>query len=296
MYLVFDIGGTFLKYAIMDKDGNIISKDKTPSKKEGINEFLDQLQSIYEENKEVEGIALSVPGQVDIQKGIIYNGGALTFLHECHINDELSKRCDNKPVAVENDGKCAGLAESAIGAAKDVNDAVVLVFGTGVGGAIIKDKHVHHGSRMIAGELSFLMTDACTSPDHIRMWAQNGGSAVGLSMKLDHLKGQPKGTYNGEKLFELASQGDKEANEVLEEFYFGVAKKIYDLQYIMDPDVFCIGGGISEQPAVVEGINHYVDLINENSFQITKPKVVRCKYNNDSNLIGALFNFLQLHS
>lgn len=295
MYLVFDIGGTFIKYAIMDRSATIHEKGKVPTPYNGVDAFLDLLESIYHQHQEVDGIALSCPGQIDVVKGIVYSGGNLRYLHLCHLKDELQKRCDNKKVAIENDGKCAGLAEVAIGAAKDVNDAIVVVFGTGIGGAIIKDKKVHHGSRLMAGELSFVMVNEDRKSLKQDMWAKDG-SAIALSKLLEIKKGKEKGTYTGEDVFNMAlDQKDEDAIEILEDFYYKTAVYLYNLQYIMDPDIICIGGGISEQASVLEGIQRYIDLIYENSFQLLKPKVVKCKFHNDSNLIGALFHFLQIY-
>lgn len=295
MYLVFDIGGTFVKYAIMDQDAKISKKGKIPSVKTNLEDFLESLVVLYNKFENVEGIALSCPGQVDVNHGIIYNGGNLMFLHQCNIVEELSKRCNGIKVAVENDGKCAGLAESIIGAAKDKQDAIVIAFGTGVGGAVIKNKKVHRGNRLIAGELSFLSTKYDRNLLKRNYWGSNG-NAIHLSSDLDKIKHKPKGTYSGEDVFEMAQQGDEDANNILEDFYFDIANQIYNLQYVFDPDIFCIGGGISEQTALIEGINRYVDLIFDNTFQLIKPLVVKCQFRNDSNLIGALFNFQQIYN
>lgn len=294
MYLVFDIGGTFVKYAIMDKDAIIKEKGKIPSEKKDLTLFLDSLEEIYHKYEYVEGIAISCPGLIDVEKGMVYYGGALRYLHECNIVKEISKRCDNKPAAAENDGKCAGLAESSIGAAKDVQDAIIIAFGTGVGGAIIKDKKVHRGNRLVAGELSAITTSYRREDLYRNEWGKRG-NAIHLAKDLEKIKGKPKGTYSGEDVFAMAEAGDEDATNILEDFYYDVANQISNMQYIYDPDIFCIGGGISEQPALLEGINRYIDMIQEISVQMAKPKVVKCKFQNDSNLIGALFNYLQIH-
>lgn len=55
---------------------------------------------------------------------------------------------------MENDAKCAGLAEAWIGSAQAYDDAIIVVLGTGIGGAIIKNKQIHHGAHLFAGEIS----------------------------------------------------------------------------------------------------------------------------------------------
>ena len=295
MYLVYDIGGTFVKYAVIDNEGKIHSKSKTPTLlNQGIEVFIDSLVNVYQEIKKensIEGIAISTPGAVDVEKGIVYNGGALPFLHEQCLRDLISEKCDHLPVAVENDGKCAGLAEAWIGAAKDKQDAVVIAFGTGIAGAIIKNKRIHRGNRLIAGEVSFLLNDM-DRHHKPTIWAHQN-SALSLGNRLAVKKGLEK--MSGEEFFEMLENGDEDASEILKDFAYGAAIHLYNLQLIFDPDVICIGGGISEQPKLIEEIRNQVDVIWDQVPHIGKPNVVKCEFNNDSNLLGALYNYMQLY-
>ena len=89
MYLVFDVGGTFVKYAWMSVDGDIQEKGKypTPTKEgESVPEFVESLGQIYDKYKDqgVEGIALSLPGLIDAENGIIRNGGGIKYLKDAH--------------------------------------------------------------------------------------------------------------------------------------------------------------------------------------------------------------------
>lgn len=296
MYLVFDIGGTFVKYAKITLKGEIVFKSKIPTNnKEGIDVFIDTLVAVYNEHKEgIQGIAVSTPGAVDVANGIIYNGGNLPFLHESHFRDLLSSRCDNLPVAVENDGKCAGLAEAWIGAAKDVSDAIVLAFGTGIAGAVIKDKKIHRGNRLIAGEVSFLINEMDRQKDPI-IWAHHN-SALALGMTYEKAKGLPEGSVNGEKFFEMANANDETALNILADYCYKIAVQTYNLTLIFDPDIICIGGGISEQPLLIEEIKRQIDVIWEKVPHIGKPNITKCAFNNDSNLLGALYNFMQVYN
>lgn len=295
MYLVFDIGGTFVKYAKINKEGEILYKNKIPTNnKDGLDVFVETLVAVYNECKEgIEGIAVSTPGAVDVENGIIYNGGNLPFLHESHFRDLLSEKCDHLPVAVENDGKCAGLAEAWIGAAKDVQDAIVLAFGTGIAGAIIKDKKIHRGNRLIAGEVSFLINEMDRKKDPI-IWAHQN-SALNLGLLAAKAKGLEEQSIDGEKFFALANQNDPDCLEILADFCYAIAVQTYNLTLIFDPDIICIGGGISEQPLLLEEINHQIDVIWEKVPHIAKPKITKCAFNNDSNLLGALYNFMQVY-
>lgn len=116
MYLVFDVGGTFVKYAWMSVDGDIQEKGKypTPTKEEeSVPEFVESLGQIYDKYKDqgVEGIALSLPGLIDAENGIIRNGGGIKYLKDAYLAELLGARCDGVKISMENDGKCAALAE-----------------------------------------------------------------------------------------------------------------------------------------------------------------------------------------
>ncbi|MBS5114490.1 MAG: ROK family protein [Erysipelotrichaceae bacterium] len=303
MFLVFDVGGTFTKYGLIDIRGNILEKSKFPTEnKNGLEPFVDSLVKIYEQykDKKIEGIALSVPGAVDVEKGIVYNGGGVPFLHEVCIKEVLSKRCDGINVSVENDGKSAALSEVWLGNAKNVNDAVVYVFGSGIGGAIVKDRKIHRGNRLIAGEVSNLITHYTkedlqnkTSPIP-GLWVYDGSAYI-MCLKVARQKGLDDNSVTGEQVFKWASEGDKICLNVLDNMYFEIAKQIYNTQYFFDPDIVLIGGGISEQPVFIEGIKKYIDEFSKLEHQFAKPVVDVCKFNNDSNLLGALYNHLCLN-
>ncbi len=302
-YLVFDIGGSFIKYAIMNEKGEFYKKDKTPTlHRDNKDLFLNLLQKIYEENKgqELDGIAISVPGAVDVEKGIIYKGGAISCLDKVCITEELSKRCDNIEVSVENDGKSAGLAEVWLGNAKDIQDAIVMVIGSGIGGAIIKDRKIHRGNRLIAGEISNIISNYSRQdllegkPLLPSLWVFQS-SAVALSLRVSKMKGLDFKECPGEKIYEWANQGDQQCIDAIEDMYYSIAMQAYNFQYTYDPDVILLGGGISEQPDFLPGVQKYVDLLSKHEHQFAKPIINVCKFNNDSNLLGALYNFLQLH-
>lgn len=294
MYLVIDLGGTFVKYAIMDDDANIIKKGKVPTLKEK-EDIIESFHKLYEEHKHLglKGIAMSVPGLIDVENGIMITSGAIRTLDGCHLAEELSAMCDGIKVSLENDGKAAGLAEAWKGAAKDVDNCCVLAFGTGIAGATILNKKAIRGNHLIAGEASRF--PLATNHHTIKPVSFAAYSTIGMVKKLEAMLGYEPGTFSGEEIFKLYREGHELVVEEVEEWFYQIAVQCYNLSLVVDPDVICIGGGVSADPLFIEGIQKYVRLINEKSHQFVEPKVVRCKFSNDSNLIGALFNFKQLY-
>ena len=99
-YLCIDIGGTNIKYAILNNTGNIIQNDKIKSihNKKG---FLNQIDKITDQFKGLKGIAFCAPGKV--QDNTIYFGGSLPFLDGINFNNRYNEL--KVPIAVINDGR-----------------------------------------------------------------------------------------------------------------------------------------------------------------------------------------------
>jgi predicted NBD/HSP70 family sugar kinase len=318
-YLVFDVGGTFTKYAIMMGEGEIVLKDKYPTvirgdeaSEEGFTSGIEKLYRMYQDDYDIMGIAISMPGQIDVEQGKVYGGGALNFLDEKVIGPVISKRCDGVRVAMENDGKCAALAEVWKGNASTAKDACVLIMGTGIGGGIIIDRKVHRGKRMLAGEISYALQDMKLSQlddvvlaENLQRYEEAFGdmpflstsqcSVAGMCYKAAKLYGVPFSEMSGELLYKKLDEGDERAKELLEETYFNIAKLCVNLYVTIDPDVILIGGGISAEPRFVEGIKRYVERLKGIAKLMSGLRIDTCRFRNDSNLLGALYNFKQIY-
>ena len=158
-----------------------------------------------------------MPGQIDAENGYLFTGGYLDkYIHEYPIANILQERT-GLPVTVQNDAKCAGLAEVAKGALQDCKDAVVIVLGTGIGGAIIKDRKIHGGNKFSAGEVSFLLVN-----DDFRrndcLWAFQCGNPRMIENVAKAI-GVPKEELDGRKVFAMANEGNKTVLEVLQKLF-----------------------------------------------------------------------------
>ncbi|MBP3620731.1 MAG: ROK family protein [Lachnospiraceae bacterium] len=335
MYLVFDVGATTIKYATMTSEGDILEKGKvrTPvAEDEGVEDFVAAIGAIYDGCKDslptstvssedadapdIKGIAMGLPGQVDVKRGIVYNGGGIRYLHEVHLQELVEARCDHVPVSLENDGKCAALAEVWLGNAMDVKDACVLVFGTGIGGALIKNRKVIHGKHLLSGEVSYIFEDmtreeADNLPEGDNLmerlpslemveaypytWATKRAT-ISVCHWVAKKKGLTDEEVTGELLYKWVDEGDKEVADMLEDTYFSIAKMCLNLYVIFDPEIILIGGGISVEPRFLEGISRYVTKLKKLSNVYSSIRLDNCKFFNDSNLLGALYNFKQKYN
>lgn len=292
-YLSIDVGGTFTKYALMDEECNFYEKGKVPTEKECLEDFVAMMVALYEKYADMaEGIAICAPGVIDSENGFMYNGGSIFCIKNINIVEILENRC-NVPVTVENDAKCAALAEVWKGSLADCRNSLALIIGTAVGGAVIVDKKVLKGKNFMAGEFSYLFTDEKHYRERSQLLAENGG-VPGLIRLVAGRKGISEKKLDGEKIFSLANQGDEATIACLRDFCRHLAIQISNYQFIVDPERVAIGGGISVQPVFLEMIKE--ELKNLNTvfpYSMPIPEVVTCRFFNDSNLIGALYVHLK---
>lgn len=114
--MVFDVGGTEIKYSVMDEGLNRTDAGSVPTPQDTQEHFLDTLYALYAPHRdEVSGIAMALPGFVDTHTGFVSNGGALLYNTGTQVGQLVRERC-GCPVTLENDGKAAALAELQAGA------------------------------------------------------------------------------------------------------------------------------------------------------------------------------------
>lgn len=292
-YLVIDIGGSSIKFALMNIEGDFLEKGSIQTPREKLADLIELIQSIYYKYEGVKGIGISMPGVIDMKKGIAYTGGSLSYIQECPFASLIQEACDGIPVTIGNDAKCAGYAEVGFGVLKDVEDAIVLVFGTGIGGCIVKNREVHQGKNFSAGEVSSVKINTSDSNNPNNWWGVNNG-ARGLLRKVQESTGTDK-RYTGEEIFAMANAKNQLVLEALDHFCHDIAVQILNLQAIFDPEKIAIGGGISDQEIFIQSIqeNIYKIYTANKGYPILLPEVVVCKYRNDANLLGAFYQHLQ---
>lgn len=295
-YLCIDIGGTNIKYGVLNHEGNIMMKNSSPTPKESYNRFTESIITIYEDVKkeyeDIKGIALAIPASTDSSTGIIKSPGSLGYIEDKNIKKFLEEKLDI-PVEVENDGNCAALAEIWKGAACNNNDAVLVVIGTGVGGAIIKNRQVHSGANLHAGEFGYGIHQFNYENKSFDTWSHTASTGT-LIKNVERRIGVKDRQLNGFEVFKLADEDNKIAIEEIDKFYYGLAIGIYNIQYFYDPEIILIGGAISRRETLISEINKRLDHILEKvKIANIYPKIKACHFLNDANLIGALYHFLK---
>ncbi|MEH7501222.1 ROK family protein [Neobacillus drentensis] len=298
-YMVFDIGGTFIKYAVMDQAAKRLVSGKFPTPKEGLEAFLQQICDIvkeYKDSYELQGIALSSPGAVDVKTGSIGGASAIPYIHGGSMTDLLRERT-GFPVSIENDANCAALAEGWLGAAKNADYYICIVIGTGIGGSIVMNHTILRGAALHGGEFGYMIMGGSfqAGKDPLQSTWSQSASTNALVREVEMKKSLTQGSLDGEEVFLLSEAGDPIAQESIAHFYKGIAIGIYNLKYALDPEKILIGGGVSKRGEVIEGINRELKLLKD-EISTLHIEVEACQFDNDANLIGALFHFLKAHA
>lgn len=289
--LTIDIGGTFIKYALMNEQMEIHSKGKVPTPTTTREDLIETIGQIYDDYSDVNGIAISMPGIIDSDNGYCAMGGALKYNDDFYLRHALYKRCPVH-IHIENDAKCAAMAEAAAGSLKDVKDGFVLIFGTMIGGAMIKDHMLHKGKHFSAGEVSYIATIRDGNPTIETVWGNRCGTPY-LCKLYAEKKGIDINEVDGIRVFTDVNSGDEDAIACLLKFTKEIAVQLFNIQTILDPEKIAIGGGISVQPVFLEFIkNNLKEMYASCPYDVPQAQVVTCKFFNDANLFGALQCFL----
>ncbi|MGL4663058.1 MAG: ROK family protein [Culicoidibacterales bacterium] len=290
-YIGIDIGGTDIKYGLIDCQGNIIESNKVPTPKTKIG-LLNALKPICNMYPDIEGVGISAPGIIS-DEGLMITAGALFDCYGMNMIEEISKFYTG-PIAVENDVNCAALAELWTGSGKTHENFLVVAVGTGIGGAIVIDNKLYRGSRYMAGEFGFqkMCAKAKEDPDNT-MLSRTGSVFGGLIRMYQEQSGE---TLDGETIFERAESGEVLANQIIEAFYDHLSTGIFNLIVSFDPEVVLVGGAISKREGFIEKINDNIEIIRaeyEDQLEVELAKVKACTHFNDAGIIGGVANLLK---
>ncbi|EFV99382.1 transcriptional regulator [Streptococcus australis] len=308
MLLAFDIGGTFIKYALVDEDYQVSDSSKVPTP-DTIEDFWEALERVISSfQNQISGIAISCPGEINSRLGFVFRGGLIPYLRNIPLASRLTKMFQ-VPVIVLNDGDAAGLAEARIGNLQDCYCGATFVLGTGVGlaltsnGSLISTLNLKDylrwpslGEKQVSPEQKQYQTEILRHG--ISSLVQNLGSAVNFVAKASHLLELPE--EDGVQVFEVLEAGHhEELQELFTSYCREIAILIYNLQSLVRLEKVTIGGGISSQPLLLGEINRqYKSLMEESGEQrFSLVEIQAARYHNSSNLLGAVchFNILEIH-
>lgn len=283
--LALDIGGSAIKYGLWQEDtlnntGSIKTPETWPEMEAAIQALVQQFQ------QEIVGVAIASPGAVDTDSGIIHGASAIDYIHRFPIRDELAESI-GLPVSIQNDANCAALAEVWQGHGQQVANSAYLIIGSGIGGAVVIDKQLQSGAHLFSGEFGFMIINSQTNQT-----LSEAGSPVTMSKNFSQEKNDGQ-LYSGVEVFALAKQGDALAAAYVERLLQAIAIGAFNLAVTVDPEIILIGGAISKNAEVIAEVNQRLkQLILEKGAEGLAPVVKPCKFYNQANLLGAVYQFM----
>ncbi|HBM99214.1 MAG TPA: glucokinase [Ruminococcus sp.] len=311
--LGIDLGGTNIVAGVVDEEYNIVAKascktDVPRPEKEICDSMAEvALEAIKKANitiDDVESIGIGVPGAVNPETGIIEYSANL-FFHNWSVVEMMEERLNTK-VKIENDANAAALGEYLAGSAKGARNAVAITLGTGVGGGIIIDGKIYSGSNYAGAELGHMVIvkggKDCACGRH-GCW-EAYASATGLInlTKEKILTEKPEFSYmlklcdddisnvSGRTAFDAMAEGDPLAKQVVEEYISYLATGIVNIINIFQPDVLCIGGGVSNQGEnLLAPLRNIVESERYTKHNDKQTVICKCSLGNDAGIIGAAY-------
>ncbi|MGH2907546.1 MAG: ROK family protein [Solirubrobacterales bacterium] len=258
-----DLGGTKLAAGVVSGDLVVHHRAHRFSRGADQNEILDRLVEVVEELKlqndgeaPIEAVGLGIPCLIDQASGRAVMAVNLPIA-DVPIRDLMHERL-GLPVAIDNDGNVAALAEQRFGAARGKSDVLLLTLGTGVGGGIVLGGKVFRGATGSGAELGHMTVEASgppcqgNCPNHGCLETMISGTAMAREAQAI-AEAHPESRLGAElaagreltgaTVTELAHDGDAHAIEVLDKigFYLGVG--LVSLSNIFNPEAIVIGGG-----------------------------------------------------
>ena len=290
--LCFDIGGTFIKYALCNEKFQLSEKQKMPTNaKEGGQAIIQRIIEVIESYDNIDRVAISTAGQVDSKNGIVvYSTDNIPYYTGMMVKSIIENKTGILTY-VENDVNAVALGEARFGAAKGYSDFISLALGTGIGGAIYLNNKLYTGSTSAAGELGHMITHAggkqctCGGEGCFECYA----SANALIKAVNKISDEPLDAF---QIFEKENMSKPEIRSEIDKWIDEIILGLTNIIYIFNPPLIVIGGGIMNEDYIIELIDR--KIYNKLMENFRNVKIERTKLGGDSALLGVAYVASQL--
>lgn len=309
-YIGIDVGGTNLKAGLVDENGVLLASTKMKiaqieNQEELVSAMADMTRELADKGGvalgEIASVGVGVPGAVEI------HSGALLYSCNLQLRNVPLRRLFHKhlrmPLYIENDANCAALGEYYVGAGRSSKRFVMVTLGTGIGGGIIHNGKIFHGSNGMAGEvghMSILYGGLPCPCGRKGCWEQYASANALKRMTRGAMERHPEsvlcrvvtengGKVSGQSAFIAARQGDPVGEAVCREYIQYLSAGIVNLVNIFQPDALAIGGGVSNEAdeCLLLPVQRLVasEVIPCNRDKMTR--IVKAELGNQAGMIGA---------
>jgi glucokinase len=299
--LAADLGGTNLRMAAVDRDGNILYRTKRATPRDRAQDIVTAIIESANECREnvgkignIKSIGVAVPSGINYENGLIIKAPNVPCLDDFRMSAAISSEL-NLQVVLENDANAYAIGEQTFGAAKGFSSAIAVTLGTGVGGGIILDNKILRGIDGMAGEIGHITVEpfgvscACGGRGCVEKYS-SATAIVRLTHELENQYPksslQNKSRLTSADIYNAGTHGDELALEVFRQmgFYLGIA--LASLINCLNPEVIVIGGGASAGWNLF--INHVNEQVKTRSYRVSgeRAKIVKAICDDDAGILG----------
>lgn len=296
-----DLGGTSVKYAVVNSSGKICFSGKLPSRADesaeavleqiicGINSSIDYAKS---NDFLLEGVGIGTPGVVSADCRVVIGGAEnIVGWENVHLAQKVEQAC-GLPTFANNDANMMAYGECQYGAAAGDSDVVFITVGTGIGGGMLIAGELFRGYNNRGMELGHIAVKsdgekcACGGVGCLEHYASTAALIRSFEERSAKI-GNPQRDVDGELIVAQYRAGDPIAVETMEEHWNYLAHGVASMINLFSPQKIVIGGGISEAGAF------YIDKIREKSMLLAmevcseKTEIVAAQLGNKAGSLGA---------
>lgn len=295
--LGIDVGGTKCLALVVDDEGDVIDRRRVATPR-GSTELaavlVDLVTSFDQQPAAWRSIGLGVPGLVT-PDGVIVSSPNLPGIENFGVGEVVSERL-GRIVPVDNDANCAARAEWRVGAARGVDEALIVTLGTGIGGGVVTGGRLVRGAHGFAGEIGHMVvavggrTCACGRRG---CWEQYASGTALRRLAAEARERGAEWTSSGDDAVDVrraAEAGDRSARAIIDSFGDWIALGVATLCHVFDPEVIVIGGGVAHRADVVrDAVERHIGDHLYASHVRKSPDVRLARFGEDAGALGAAF-------
>ncbi|MET0338396.1 MAG: ROK family protein [Caulobacter sp.] len=253
-----DFGGTKIEAAALDADGAFLARLREPNPGDydaAIRVVVDLIERVEAEAGGQGTVGIGGPGSISPRTGLMRNANS-QYLNGRPFDADLAKAL-GRPIRMANDANCLALSEAVDGAAAGAAGVFAIIVGTGCGGGVVFDGRLVNGANAIAGEwghtpLPWPREDElpghkcwCGQMNCLETWVS------GTGFRRDYEKATGR-DLTGEAIIKAMREGEAEAVAAFDRYADRLGRAMAVVANMIDPDVFVLGGGMSNVDELYE--------------------------------------------
>lgn len=262
-FLCFDVGGTFVKWGIINENGEILEESAYETPKDYEN-FIARIENIYRNHVDiVNAIAIAVPGVCDLKEGKILFTPNILYLRGKYIVNDVKSFASDIFCTIANDANMAALGECKFGDENKYDNVTVITLGTGVGAGAVVNGKLFRGniSPCEIGHIT-LVVDGQKCGCGKRGCFEAYCNSASLQRYFKEFSGS---SHNFEPIdiYRLAKNGNLIAKEVFKKYAYYLAHGLANVANIFAPEVIKISGGLCEMMDmyIEDTLEYFDDLV-----------------------------------